>query len=287
MAVAAVPSRENEVLGVASRYDGLVAAEGFVGARTAWGTDFLPEWAGPATARPGAPASVMTRSTKADDHWGPMKTRLLWIVLSSFLVSSCAVSSPSPRVQEPVVVGGNSQFTPAGIEGIKRSQAAVFDLTHRPLQMSQLGLGEASDGAMLATDADRPITVSMTTPTGVVKMETNTIRIRPGADHAVNHIDIFVTHPDVPAANQELRKAADELGFAALRDAEPFGAASTGSSRREKWYPGFGSRTGTVYSVEIYSAPDTGRATFIYSAHLAAKFYTPEAAAKIEATGKP
>ena len=129
--------------------------------------------------------------------------------------------------------------------------------------MTQLGLGEESDGAMLATDADQPITVSMTTPNGVVKMETNTIRIRPGADHAVDHIDIFVTHPDLPAANQKLRKAADELGFAALSDAEPLDAASSTSSQREKWYAGLGNRTGTVYSVEISSSPDTGRSTFV------------------------
>ncbi|MET4096253.1 hypothetical protein [Arthrobacter sp. UYCu712] len=42
-----------------------------------------------------------------------------------------------------------------------------------------------------------------------------------------------------------------------------------------------------MFSVEIYSDPDTGRTTFIYSVHLADKFYTPEAAEKIEATGKP
>ena len=209
------------------------------------------------------------------------------MVLASLLLSSCAAGSPGSRVEEPTVVGGNSQFTPAGIDGIKSSHAAVFDFTRRPLQMSQLGLGQESDGAMVATDSDQPITVSMTTPNGVVKMETNTIRIRPGADHAVDHVDIFVTHPDVPAANEELRKAADELGFALIRKAEPFGAASQESLRREKWFPGFGNRTETVFSVEIYSAPDTGRATFIYSVHLADKLYTPEATAKIEATGKP
>ena len=61
----------------------------------------------------------------------------------------------------------------------------------------------------------------------------------------------------MPAANEELRKAADELGFALIRKAAPFGAAP--------------------------HRPDA----FVYSVHLADKFYTPEAMEKIDATGKP
>ena len=91
----------------------------------------------------------------------------------------------------------------------------------------------------------------------------------------------------MPAANEKLRKAAGELGFALIRKAAPFGAASQESPRREKWYPGYGNLTGPVYSVEIHSNSDTGRTTFVYSVHLADKFYTPEAMEKIDATGKP
>ena len=217
-----------------------------------------------------------------------MKTRLLLMVMSSLLLSSCGLASPpDSNDKEPIVANGNSQFTPAGIAGIKNAHKAVFDFTGRPLKMSELGLGQDSDGALVAAESDQPIAVSMTTPNGVVEMETDTIRIRRGTDNAVDHIDFFVNRPDVPTANEELRKAADELGFALIRKAAPFGAASQESPRREKWYPGYGNLTGTVYSVEIYSDSDTGRTTFIYSVHLADKFYTPEATEKIEATGKP
>lgn len=76
----------------------------------------------------------------------------------------------------------------------------------------KLGLGQGSDGALAAAESDQPIAVTMTTPNGVVEMETETIRIRRGTDSAVDHIDFFVNRPDLPAANEELRKAADELG---------------------------------------------------------------------------
>ena len=105
-----------------------------------------------------------------------MKARLLMLVMSSLLLSSCGpVSPPDSNDKEPVATNGNSQFTPAGIAGIKNAHKAVFDFTARPLKMSELGLGRDSDGALVAAESDQPIAVSMTTPNGVIEMETDTI----------------------------------------------------------------------------------------------------------------
>ena len=214
-----------------------------------------------------------------------VKGRSLFTVLVCLLLSSCALV-PSPA-SEPIVVNGNSQFTKSGIEAMKARREVSFDFTNLPLDMSALGFAEGSDGAMVATDTDRRMKVAMMTPNGVVEMETDTLRIRPGADNIVDHIDIFINYPDAQDANQEIQRAADELGMVLLRDAEPIGPDFKDGSGKEQWNPGMGNKTGTVFSAEILSNHDTGRMTFIYSVHLAGKYYTPDAEASIALTGKP
>lgn len=184
------------------------------------------------------------------------------------------------------MANGNSQFTPEGVEAIKSSGRAFFDFTKLPMDMSALGFSAGSDGALVAADSDKLIDVSMTTPRGVVEMTTDTIRIRPGADNTVDHVDIFVNYPDARDANREIKRAADELGFVVLQDAEPIGADFKDGSGKEQWNPGMGNKTGTVFSAEILSNHDTGRMTFVYSVHLAEKYYTPDAEASIASTGK-
>ena len=217
-----------------------------------------------------------------------MRARLILATLLAMLLSSCSVIPGADSTEkEPIVANGNSQFTSDGIEAIKSSRKAVFDFTNLPMDMSALGFTEGSDGALVATDTDKPIDVTMTTPHGVVEMRTDTIRIRPGADNIVDHIDIFINYPDAQDANQEIRRAADELGMVLLQDAEPIGADFKDGSGKEQWNPGMGNKTGTVFSAEILSNHDTGRMTFIYSVHLAGKYYTPDAEASIASTGKP
>jgi hypothetical protein len=217
-----------------------------------------------------------------------VRARLILATLLAMLLSSCSVIPGADSIEkEPIVANGNSQFTSEGIEAIRSSRKAVFDFTNLPMDMSALGFMEGSDGALVATDTDKPIDVTMTTPHGVVEMRTDTIRIRPGADNIVDHIDIFINYPDAQDANQEIRRAADELGMVLLQDAEPIGADFKDGSGKEQWNPGMGNKTGTVFSAEILSNHDTGRMTFIYSVHLAGKYYTPEAEASIASTGKP
>ncbi|MDR6504381.1 hypothetical protein [Arthrobacter oryzae] len=215
---------------------------------------------------------------------GTAANRMAALMAALFLSGCTWVPSP---VKDPIVVNGNSQFTESGIEAMKASRTVSFDFTSPPMDMSALGFAEGSDGALVATDTDQRMKVSMTTPNGVVEMETDTIRVRPGADNIVDHIDIFINYPDAQDANQEIRRASDELGTVLLQDAEPIGADFTDGSGKEQWYPGMGNKTGTVFSAEILSNHDTGRMTFIYSAHLAGKYYTPDAKAGIASTGKP
>ncbi|NUT70457.1 hypothetical protein [Pseudarthrobacter sp. C4D7] len=185
------------------------------------------------------------------------------------------------------MANGNSQFTPEGIDAIKSSGKAFFDFTERPMDMSALGFPAGSDGALVAADSGKLINVSMTTPNGVVEMSTDTIRIRPGADNMVDHVDIFVNYPEAQDANREIKRAADELGFVMLQDAEPIDADFKDGSGKEQWIPGMGNKTGTVFSAEILSNHDTGRMTFVYSVQLADKYYTPDAEEGIASTGRP
>ena len=219
-----------------------------------------------------------------DVQVGGGRGRGLLIMPAILLLCSCALV-PSPA-REPMVINGNSQFTKAGVEAMKTSRQVSFDFTALPLDMTALGFAEGSDGALVATETDQRMKVTMTTPKGMVEMETDTIRVRPGAHGIVDHIDVFVNYPDAQDANQEIRRAADELGFVALKEAEEIGPDFKDGSGKEQWNPGMGNRTGTVFSTEILSNHDTGRMTFIYSVHLADKYYTPEATAEIATTGR-
>ena len=146
-----------------------------------------------------------------------MKFRFILTALAAALLSGCGVVPDTDSTKkEAVVVSGNSQFTPDGIDAIKSSGKVAFDFTRLPMDMSALGFPAGSDGALVAADSGRLIDVTMTTPQGVVGMQTDTIRIRPGADNTVDHIDIFVNYPDAQDANAEIERAADELGFVAL-----------------------------------------------------------------------
>ena len=217
-----------------------------------------------------------------------MRLSLVLTALIAALLSGCGViPAADPKEKEAIVANGNSQFTPEGIDAIKSSGKAFFDFTKRPMEMSALGFPAGSDGALVASDSGKLIDVSMTTPNGVVEMSTDTIRIRPGADNMVDHVDIFVNYPDAQDANREIKRAADELGFVILQDAEPIGADFKDGSGKEQWIPGMGNKTGTVFSAEILSNHDTGRMTFVYSVQLADKYYTPDAEAGIASTGRP
>lgn|GEM_PF-3234073 len=221
-----------------------------------------------------------------------MRPRIVLVTLSvtliAALLSSCGViPGTGPGMKEPIVVNGNSQFTPEGIKAIKSSRKVVFDFTKLPMDMSALGFPEGSDGTLIASDSDKLIDVAMTTPNGVVEMQTDTIRIRPGADNVVDHIDIFINYPDAQDANQEIQRGANELGFVMLQRAEQIGPDFKDGSGKEQWIPGMGNKTGTVFSAEIHSNHTTGRMTFIYSVELAPEYYTPEAESNIASTGKP
>ncbi|UZX01297.1 hypothetical protein F8G81_00670 [Arthrobacter sp. CDRTa11] len=184
------------------------------------------------------------------------------------------------------MINGNSQFTEKGVEEIKRSLKAEFDFTTVPLPMSALGFPDKSDGILIGVDRGKLITVSITTPRGLVEMKTDKIRIRPDIDGTVSHLDFFINYPDAQDANPEIRRAANELGFVMMEGWPAVGPEFKDGSGKEVINPGYGNKTGTVFSVEVYSNRTTGSRTFIYSALLRKEFYTPEATESIAAMGK-
>ena len=210
--------------------------------------------------------------------------RVLLIMPTILLLCSCALV-PSPA-REPIVINGNSQFTEAGVEAMKASQQVSFDFTSLPLDMTSLGFAEGSDGAMVATDTDRRMRVTMTTTNGVVEMATDTLRVRPGAHGIVGRIDVFVNYPDAQDANPEIQRAANELGILPLKNATTIGPEFKDGTGKETWNPGYGNATGTVFALSIMSNHTTGRMTFIYSIFLSEEYYTPEATAEIATTGR-
>ena len=65
-----------------------------------------------------------------------------------------------------------------------------------------------------------------------------------------------VVSPDAHDANPEIRRAANQLGFVALEDAEETGPDFKDGSGKEQWYPGMGNKTGTVFSTESHPNRD-------------------------------
>lgn len=184
----------------------------------------------------------------------------------------------------PTTVNGNSQLTTDGITAIKATQTATFDLTSRPLKMAALGFPENSEGALVATGTGEPITVSLKTPTGVVKMNADAFRVWPGANGLVDRVDLSVTGQGIEGTIRELQRAGDDLGVNLTKGKDA--GADQGQAGAQSWRPGYGNKAGTAFSVEIVTSTDTGGSTFIYSAHLADEFYTADSAARITATGK-
>lgn len=216
-----------------------------------------------------------------------MKVRLVLAVLCTVLLTGCGmIPFAAPKDKETIVVNGNSQFTPAGIESIKKSLTAKFDFTTLPLEMSALGFEEGSDGVLMEVDRDELITVSITTPGGVVEMKTDKIRVRPDIDGTVSHLDFFLNYPDAQDANTELRRAAEDLGFVVMQGWDPIGPGFKDGSGKELVNPGYGNKTGTVFSLEMHSNHDRGSMTLIYSALLRAELYTPEVTESIATTGQ-
>jgi hypothetical protein len=214
-----------------------------------------------------------------------MKNRTPLIVLTTLLLSSCALV-PSPA-REPIVINGNSQFTKAGVEAMKTSRQVSFDFTALPLDMADIGLDPDSDGAMVATETDKRMQVAMTTPKGMVEMETDTIRVRGGgSENKVDSVDIFVNYPDAQDANSEIQRAANELGILALKKAKTIGPEFKDGTGKDTWNPGYGNASGTVFALSIMSNHTTGRMTFIYTVFLSDEYYTPEATAEIATTGR-
>jgi hypothetical protein len=191
------------------------------------------------------------------------KSKLVPVILLVFYAAVLTGCGPVPFAkpsdgESSSVVNGNSQFTKKGVEDIKRSLKAEFNF----------------------------ITVYITTPRGVVEMKTDTIRIRPEINGTVSHLDFFINYPDAQDANPEIRRAANELGFVMMEGWDPIGPEFRDGSGKQLVNPGFGNKTGTVFSVEVHSNRTTGRMTFIYSAHLGEDLYTPEATESIAATGE-
>jgi hypothetical protein len=219
------------------------------------------------------------------------KSKLVPVILLVFYAAVLTGCGPVPFAkpsdgESSSVVNGNSQFTKKGVEDIKRSLKAEFNFTTVPLPMSALGFPDKSDGILIGVDRGKLITVYITTPRGVVEMKTDTIRIRPEINGTVSHLDFFINYPDAQDANPEIRRAANELGFVMMEGWDPIGPEFRDGSGKQLVNPGFGNKTGTVFSVEVHSNRTTGRMTFIYSAHLGEDLYTPEATESIAATGE-
>lgn len=216
-----------------------------------------------------------------------MKKLLPVALLSTLVLVSCSVNpSVNPTTEPTMVVDGNSQFTPEGVNDMKSNRQASFDVSERPLSMAALGFDEDSDGILIATDPNKKIEVSIETPLGVVKMATDTMRVRPGGPVGlVDHIDIFYHFPNATDATPEISRAANELGFRFLDNFMGFEPDFKDGSGKETWVPGLGNSTGTVFSVEAILNHTTGSLLWIYSIQLADRYYTPAATAEIAATG--
>ncbi|MEO7586607.1 MAG: hypothetical protein ABIS84_01115 [Arachnia sp.] len=208
-------------------------------------------------------------------------------LMSVLALCGCSLAPSAPTSPEPfAIIDGNSQFTPEGVRDMKSSRQVRFDVSSRPLRMSALGFAPDSDGILVATEEDKKFSVSITTPEGVVEMETDTIRIRPGVPtELVDHIDIFYHFPDASDGTPEIDRAAGELGFRFLENFEGLGDDFIDGSGKETWNPGLGNSTGTVFSVEAILNRTTGSMLWIYSIHLDDRYYTPEVSEEIAETG--
>ncbi|WP_306356295.1 MULTISPECIES: hypothetical protein [unclassified Nocardia] len=206
------------------------------------------------------------------------------LATAALLLSTAACSTPSSQ-EEPVPSTTEfSHLTPAGIEQIKQTGHARFDLRNRELTKAAAGMEGQTMGPIIGGPDQPMITLEFLGPDRTETVETNTIGfVSTGpAEAPYDEIVFFRPLDTAQQANDELREGITRWGFNAGKV-----DLWEENSREESDYQqvvssGIGP-SGLVVTVEAYLKH--GKPLLRYMVHLEPYLYTPQALEDIRKTG--
>ncbi|MEV6773310.1 hypothetical protein AB0N05_32220 [Nocardia sp. NPDC051030] len=176
-----------------------------------------------------------------------------------------------------------SQLTDAGIEQIKKTRNARFDLRNHELTKAAVGL-DGQDRGPIIGGADGPmITVEFLGPEQAETIETNTLMfLSPNANKPYSGIVFWKSFDDAQQCLDELRDDVSRWGLSAAR-VDRWAENSKGESNYQQVVSMGVGRSGLVIDVEAYLKD--GRALLKYDIYLEPDLYTPQALDEIRTTG--
>lgn len=210
-------------------------------------------------------------------------TRVLAAVMM-LLLTAAACSAPSSKEEPLPSTTEFSQLTPAGIEQIKTTRHARFDLRNHDLTKSSVGTEGETMGPIIG-GADQPmITLELLGPDRTETVETNTIAVVSTGPASEPYEDIvFWRSLDTPQqANEELRDGITRWGFNPARVSRWEENSQSQSDYRQVVSMGIGP-SGLVMEVEAYL--QAGKPLLRYIVHFEPRLYTPEVLDRIRSTG--
>ncbi|MCP9619919.1 hypothetical protein FOH10_07435 [Nocardia otitidiscaviarum] len=177
-----------------------------------------------------------------------------------------------------------AQLTPAGIEQIKQTGHARFDLRNRELTKAAAGMEGQIMGPIIGGPDQPMITLELLGPNRTETIEANTIGFVSSGPAEEPYQEIVFFRPlDTPEqANGELREGITRWGFNA-ENVRLWEENTSGKSDYQQVVSMGLGPSGLVVEVEAYL--QQGRPLLRYIVHLEPYLYTPQALEEIRTTG--
>ncbi|SUD47910.1 Uncharacterised protein [Nocardia otitidiscaviarum] len=177
-----------------------------------------------------------------------------------------------------------AQLTPAGIERIKQTGHARFDLRNRELTKAAAGMEGQAMGPIIGGPDQPMITLELLGPNRTETVETNTIGFVSTGSAGAPYDEIVFFRPFDTAqqANDELREGITRWGFNAGK-IELWEQNSRGESDYQQVVSSGIGPSGLVVTVEAYLK--RGKPLLRYMVHLEPHLYAPQALEDIRTTG--
>ncbi len=149
-----------------------------------------------------------------------MKTLAATFLLASLVLTGCAVtgpgSAPAASTAPPTSSGAEtySSLDPAGIEEIKASKMARFDMSSGRLTKKDVGLEDGTSQAPDVLVPDGVMELTIEAPTGLIRAKTNRLRLNgmnKGPDF--REITFFLTAESLEDFTALIRDGVDRYGI--------------------------------------------------------------------------
>ena len=108
-----------------------------------------------------------------------MKALTAIFLLASLTLTGCAAASPAttPTAPSTSSAGTYSRLDPAGIEHIKKSKSARFDMSSGKLSKESVGLEDGTSQAPDVLIKEGPMELNIETPTALISAKTDRLRL--------------------------------------------------------------------------------------------------------------